>query len=71
MYFFCCPLYLPNILAKIPSSTTIRFFFQPAEEGPSPGGALPMIAAGMLKYSHLEIFKFLITAFSSKFFKVY
>ena len=27
----------------------VKFFFQPAEEGPNPGGALPMIKAGVME----------------------
>jgi amidohydrolase len=35
-------------------SGNIKFFFQPAEEGPNPGGAKPMIDAGVLENPHVD-----------------
>jgi len=43
---FATLLNTPSVLATIPSNSFVRLLFQPAEE--TPGGALPMIAAGAL-----------------------
>jgi amidohydrolase len=43
---------LSSLRATLPG--TVKFLFQPAEEGPPEGGAKPMIAAGVLENPHVD-----------------